>query len=478
MQNIRVAIYIRVSTQEQADEGHSIPMQTERLKKYCEAKGWTVAMIYTDPGFSGGNMSRPALTKMIKDIESGSIDLVLVYKLDRLSRSQKDTLYLIEDVFLKNNVDFVSMNENFDTSTPFGRAMIGILSVFAQLEREQIKERMAMGHIGRAKEGYWHGGSGAPIGYDFVEGELQVNEYEAMQIREIFDLFINGNSMNGISLTMKSKYTNKYSNWSHPSAINKIIRNQIYIGKIKYKGQYYDGIHESIISQDTYDKAQIRYSEIQKDKNGNKKTSFQSKHLLSGLMFCGNCGARYFTQCNMSKKFGTFYYYKCYTRDKNSYMKKAESCKNPIYRESVLNEYIINEIKKLSTNPDLIEKMTDEKQINENDKPSIIQSRVQEIEKQITKLMDLYQFGSIPVADIGKRIAPLQREKSSLESELESFQKKVPTLSIEQAKEIVNSANNVFETGSIDEQRNLVNSLITKITIYETGAKISWKFIQ
>ena len=150
---MNVALLARVSTQEQAINGHSIGEQIERMHKYCDAMGWTVYKEYTDAGYSGANTDRPALQRMIRDIKAGKINKVLVYKLDRLSRSQKDTLYLIEDVFLANNTDFVSMSENFDTSTPFGRAMIGILAVFAQLEREQIKERMQMGKEARAKEG-------------------------------------------------------------------------------------------------------------------------------------------------------------------------------------------------------------------------------------------------------------------------------------------------------------------------------------
>ena len=149
---MRIGIYPRVSTTEQAKEGYSIGEQIERLTKYCEAKGWTVYKVYTDAGYSGASMERPGLSRMISDIEQRLFDAVLVYKLDRLSRSQKDTLTLIEDIFLPNGVNFVSMTENFDTSTPFGRAMIGILSVFAQLERDQIKERMDVGREGRAKK--------------------------------------------------------------------------------------------------------------------------------------------------------------------------------------------------------------------------------------------------------------------------------------------------------------------------------------
>ena len=144
----KVAIYVRVSTQEQAVEGYSISEQIDRLTKFCEAHSWKIYKVYTDPGFSGGNMNRPSLQKLFADCTQKRFDTVLVYKLDRLSRSQKDTLYIIEDLFLTNHVDFISMSENFDTSTPFGRAMIGILSVFAQLEREQIKD----GKDGQSRE--------------------------------------------------------------------------------------------------------------------------------------------------------------------------------------------------------------------------------------------------------------------------------------------------------------------------------------
>ena len=179
---IKGACYVRVSTENQL-ENYSIEEQTERLTAYCKAKDITIVKFYTDGGYSGGNVNRPGLQQMLGDIAAGIIDTVIVYKLDRLSRSQKDTLMLIEDKFLANHVDFVSINENFDTSTPFGRAMIGILSVFAQLEKDQITERFTMGRVGRARNGYFHGGAYAPTGYDYADGNLVVNEYEALQVR-------------------------------------------------------------------------------------------------------------------------------------------------------------------------------------------------------------------------------------------------------------------------------------------------------
>ncbi len=184
----RAAIYVRVSTLEQAQEGYSIGEQKERLIAYCKAHDWIIANIYVDGGYSGSNLNRPGIQKLMQETEE--FDVVLVYKLDRVSRSQRDTLYLIEEIFMPSEVDFVSMQECFDTSSPFGKAMIGLLAVFAQLEREQIKERTKMGRMARAKQGYYHGGGHIPVGYEYIDGKLVINPYEADQVRKIYEWYI------------------------------------------------------------------------------------------------------------------------------------------------------------------------------------------------------------------------------------------------------------------------------------------------
>ncbi|MCX4266447.1 MAG: recombinase family protein, partial [Firmicutes bacterium] len=229
--------YVRVSTDNQL-ENYSIEEQTDRLKAYCQAKGWTLLHIYVDGGYSGGNTDRPALQEMLNAITQNHVDAVVVYKLDRLSRSQKDTLTLIEDKLLANHTDFVSINENFDTSTPFGKAMIGMLSVFAQLEKDQITERFTMGRIGRSKAGYFHGGANAPTGYDYQDGMLTVNEYEAMQVRQVFDLFLAGKSINAIYKQLAAQYTTKWS----AAKVRNVLQNSIYIGKVQFLQQEYQGI--------------------------------------------------------------------------------------------------------------------------------------------------------------------------------------------------------------------------------------------
>jgi site-specific DNA recombinase len=488
---MKVALYVRVSTDIQVD-GYSIDEQLERLRKFCEAHGWTIYKEYVDPGFTGSNIDRPAMLKMLKDIREKKFDTVLVYKLDRLSRSQKDTLYLIEEEFLPNGVDFISMSENFDTSTPFGKAMIGILSVFAQLEREQIKERMAMGHIGRAKSGYWRGGSNPPIGYDFIDGKLEVNNYEALQIRKIFSLFLSGESMHGIAKFMNENYTNKYSNYKHHCLISTILRNELYIGKIKYKGVTYDGVHEPIIDEDTFNIAQLRYAEISASDDHHYRSPFKGKHLLTGLIFCGTCNARYFTWTSRSskkdesgkqKKLGEKYaYYKCYSRDKNSKMKTVDFCDNPTYKVELLDNIVMEEIKKLKLDPGYLESLIQTPAENPGiEEIKTLSDKLKECTSKIDKLMDLYTLGSIPIADIGDRVQKLYEEKDKLEEQIELIKensKEPDVLSFTETRKILDAFEDNLDELPLSRKRELVQSLIKRIEIEHDrfSFKIYWKF--
>ncbi|MCR2048138.1 recombinase family protein [Acetatifactor muris] len=194
-----VAGYVRVSTVEQAEEGYSIQEQSEKIKSYCKAMGWELASIQSDPGYSGATLDRPGINQVIKDVQGGYVKKVIVWKLDRLSRSQKDTLVLLEDVFLQNGCNFVSIMESFDTATPFGRCIVGILAAFAQMERENIKARLVMGKQAGLKEGNYYSGI-TPIGY---KSELQengkrmliVDPFTSQAVKDMYKLYSSGRSL-------------------------------------------------------------------------------------------------------------------------------------------------------------------------------------------------------------------------------------------------------------------------------------------
>lgn len=482
-----VGIYTRVSTQEQASEGYSLGEQEDRLKAYCVARDWTVAEVYSDGGFSGANMNRPALQKLINDIKLKKIDTVVVYKLDRLSRSQKDTLNLIEDVFIKNDVNFLSMSENFDTSTPFGKAMIGILSVFAQLERETIRERMQLGAIARAKDGYFHGGGFIPIGYDYIDGELIINDYEAMQVREVYDLFLNKHySICRIKKTMHEKYTHKYGDWSSESTVRSCLTTPLYYGMIKYAGEFYEGKHEPIVSKELFDKVQNRFKELDAKKVGRAKTPFKHTQLLGGLIWCQNCGARYYTHHIDPRKHlkaqgqKGWDYYSCYSYTKASkVMIKDPNCKSKNWRVDTVNEAVINEILKLQYDKNYIKELTKSPaQTKTEDKVAILTGRINDISNQLDKIMDLYQLGTIPLDKIAERIEVLTNERNGLEKELFNIENNIvedKKVSPTEVEDIVKNAKSIFDSNDMDAKRVLVKSLINRVELGD-DIKIYWAF--
>lgn len=454
----KVACYVRVSTENQI-ENYSIDEQTERLEAYCKAKDYAIYKIYTDGGYSGGNMNRPALNAMLADIEHKLFDTIIVYKLDRLSRSQKDTLMLIEDYFLANNIDFISVSENFDTSTPFGRAMIGILSVFAQLEKDQITERFTMGRIGRSKSGLFHGGGNAPKGYNYINGHLEINTVEAEQVKEIFSLFLSGKSVNAISKIMTKKYNDNL--WKNALQITNCIRNSIYIGKVKFKGVEYDGEHQPIISEDDFRRANELLKSDDRIKYPAQKTPFRAGFLLSSLVYCKNCGARY-SACHG--------HYKCYSRSKSTAkFVKDPSCKNKNWKIDELDALVISEIHKIAID-DEYKKLF--KKEEKTDDTKSIKAEISKIDSQINRLLDLYQISDIPIDTIKSKITVLTNKKDEL-NELLNKNRRADNYKAFQAA--LNRFEALDDTSGIDERRLLISTLIERITIDEESVNITWR---
>lgn len=454
---IRCACYVRVSTDNQL-ENYSIDEQIERLKAYCQAKDFVVAKFYTDGGFSGGNVNRPALQQMITDIENGLIDAVVVYKLDRLSRSQKDTLMLIEDKFLSHHVDFISVNENFDTSTPFGRAMIGILSVFAQLEKDQITERFTMGRIGRAKNGLFHGGPTVPTGYDYVDGRLVINEYEALQVRELYTRFSKGYSLHNCWQYMQKQYHTKYGGWKSEALVRNVLKNDVYIGKVKFNGQSYPGIHEPIIPEELFQTVQDIFEHSRRDMPSFKRSPFKANTLLSGLIYCGKCGAR----CH-----GEHGNYTCYSRSKGDKRQiKDPDCKNKKWKIEELDALVIKYISGLDFEEPAPATAPAEPRADYG-------KRIREIEKQLSKLIDLYQISDISFETISEKIEKLSKEKNALIEESEN-EPPEQTSNADRLK-FQERFLALLDNGPLPEKRACLTQLIERITITDEDIEITLK---
>lgn len=471
-----IAIYVRVSTQEQAQNGYSVEEQTERLKKYSEAIGRIDYKIYTDGGFSGGNTDRPALQELINDIKSHLIDKVIVYKLDRLSRSQLDTLYLIEKVFLANDCDFVSISENFDTSTPFGKAMIGILAVFAQLEREQIKERMMLGKQARAREGKFHGSAQVPIGYDYIDGELITNDFEKMQIIKIFNDYASGKLAPTIASELNALgYYQKNGKWL-AETVRAVLKRKTYLGYTFYRGEYYKGTHEAFISEELFEKVQRMLKERRDDHLKRNRRSGKANSYLGGFLYCAKCGAKYL-KCMHTGTGTPKLKYKCASRakkDKNAVI--DPNCRNKIYDMAELDNLIFAEIKKLAFEPPE-SKMQAEDNTRDN-VADVVAAKLSEINRQIARLLDLYALnGEIPLDVLQGKIHELNDQKKKLEAELENIRtEKKEQVDIKQFLPVINSFESVLEKGNLDEIRNVIGALIDKIVINDDDISIFWKF--
>lgn len=445
------AIYVRVSTDMQV-EGYSIDAQIELVKAYCKSKEWDDYKIYIDPGFSGKDLNRPKIQELIEDVKNGLIDCVLVYKLDRISRSQKDTLYLIEEVFNKYDCGFISIRESFDTTTPFGKAMIGILSVFAQLERETILERTRLGLKKRAEDGLWKGGGKAPFVYDYDKnvGMLVVNE----ERKKIFD-------------TMKSL---RLQGYSYPqlesltgideSMIQSILNCRTNLGLITYKGEEYPGQHEAVITQEEYDSLM----EVEK----NRSKSQGSKHyLLSGKLYCSHCGAKYRYQ-----KWGQRIICYCYSQQKSKpKLIKDANCKNKRLDSFEIEDSFLESLFELGLNET---KFNEAFNLTQIDTKKELESRIVKIDNKIENLVAFISEEKIPeaVSVAENQISELVNEKKTVKQKLDSIKKEQK---FNATFEQIHNLRLIWNYMSFEEQRGIIEHLVDKIMIDNNTLKIKWK---
>lgn len=294
--NYRCAIYTRKSSENGMEQDfNSLDAQRESGENYIKSQkseGWSVVKKqYNDGGFSGGNMDRPALKALLNDIKNRLIDVVVVYKVDRLSRSLHDFAKLIEQ-FDEYGVTFVSVTQSFNTKDSMGRLTLNMLLSFAQFEREVTSERIRDKIEASKKKGMWMGGT-PPLGYDIKDRHLIINEDEAKQVRYIFEGYLKAKSIIHFIEHLREKgITNKRwttekghqrgGSYFDRAYLSKLLNNPLLLGKTHHKGKLYDGLHEAIIDQEMWDSVQAKLA-----KNNTKKESnhHRSQILLKGMVF-------------------------------------------------------------------------------------------------------------------------------------------------------------------------------------------------
>lgn len=448
----KVALYIRVSTDAQFEEGYSVEAQKQMLEGYCASKGIKNYEFYIDGGFTGSNIERPEMQRLVDEVKRGLISGVVVYKLDRLSRSQKDTLYLIEDVFNPHQTSFTSLNENMDTSTPMGRAMLGILSAFAQLERETIRERTRMGMMERVKLGYWPGGGRTPFGYDYdSEQGILVPNGDAETVRRIYELYLRGYSTARIARMVGMKYDR---------LVLQILTRKSNTGVIEYNGQEYPGRHQPLISRETYERA------MEMMQRRGRQPSAPNELLLSGLLYCGKCGAKMRYQ-KWGKRGHRIY---CYSQQKSKdYLVRNPQCDNMRLWAGEVERAVIEDLMNRvlepvqgQESPQMVEPM------------ELLKSRRQDSARRLRRLYALYAEREDEI--LRETIAEEKKQMEEIERQIEAERQRGSLSQRQRAtREKIAGIRQAWPMLSAHERQEIVRECIEKVVITDGELDIHYR---
>ena len=383
IKKVRCAIYTRKSTDEGLEkEFNTLEAQREAGENFVmsqKAQGWEIIPDhYDDGGYSGGNINRPALERLFADIEADKVDMIVVYKIDRLTRSLMDFSKMIE-IFDAHNCSFVSVTQNFNTADSMGRLMLNVLLSFAQFEREISGERIRDKVAASRKKGMWTGGV-VPFGYIPINKKLVVKEREAEIVRFMFDGYVKYKSITGICKLIKDKFGEEYRR----EMVKRILRNPIYIGKIKHKDMFYEGQHEALVSQEIFDEV----AKIRASKDLTKRTCLYKKNevgILRGILYCGCCHIKMTPTATNGHKLRRYYY----TSTKAKYY-GYHTCQNGSVAVAVLDEAVLQIITPMLRDTALLNGLVKEiapdriKEIFKiMQKPELILKRMSELDKSL-----------------------------------------------------------------------------------------------
>lgn len=379
---LKCAIYTRKSTEHGLDmEFNSLQNQEESCKAYIASQsfnGWQYYKTYSDAAISGGTMERPALKQMLDDMARGLVNTVVVYKVDRLSRSILD-FHKMMQYFNKYNANFVSITQSFDTSTSMGKLTLNMLLSFAQFEREVSSERVRDKIRASKAKGLWMGG--APrLGYDLINKKLVVNPEEAEQVRHLFEKYLELQSVNDLTEYAQQKgiYGKRWETakrkmrGGNPIAkmsMHRILRDKIYIGQIENKkeGTFAKGEHEPIVSNELFNRVQVALA----NNSNNKTTSTRAPNILTGKLFNHN-GAKFINQMTSGKGKRKIHYY----ATKGFYLTAA--CVDEIVVETI-TRFLNSDMSNLPINLVTVLKRIDITNMNFAEKRNLIQSLVEKI---------------------------------------------------------------------------------------------------
>jgi len=488
-----VALYCRVSTEEQASEGYSITAQLQTLRQYTSLYGWQIAEEYVDEGISGKDIKgRPAMQRLISDVDKDKFQAVLVWKISRLSRNMLDTLVLL-DKFEEYDVKFISYSENFDTSSPIGKLVVQLMASIAEMERNTLSENVKLGMTQRAKEGSWNGG--VVFGYDSVEKELNVNPKEAEIVELIFTLYAEGKGLKAITNHLnKSGYRTKRDKQFSINGIATILDNPVYNGKIRWlqvenwdkkrrrgknaKPILVTGKHEAIISDELWNIVQAR-----RQSNSFKQRQSQEPFLLSSLLRCPDCGQGMVPSITTyTRKDGSkikHRYYVCNVfHNKGSSACKANSVKAYDAEDAVINRIkeFLNDSAGFSQTIENINKDKVQSNVNIKEQLESIEIELKETNTIEEKYMEAFEQNLFPVPILQERLQKLSKSKNELEQkknelsvQLSSSDSKIIPSDI--VRYLLERYVQVFQQSTREQKKYLFQLLLNNITIKQSDGR-------
>ena len=466
--------YIRVSTDKQAELGYGLDIQERDIKTYCQRNEIKNLLLFSDDGYTGTNMDRPALkriTDMIKNFNEGRsnirVNSMIISKIDRLGRTLLGTLQFIQDYIVskadsknsqinnnKEDINFISVSENYcriERSNPQGKFLLMLFASLAEFDRDLIVEKLKKGRVQRVSSGKWMGGGMTPYGYkyDKEQGKLIVIPEEADKIKEVFRLYIEEKmSPNRIAQRL---------NFKGEKIVTQILKRKSLTGCIVYKGEEYEGEHEAIISLERWQEAQDEF-EKRSVVRGN------SIYLLTGLIYCGECGAKMRYQ-KWDKNTGECKIV-CYSKQKSKpNLVKDENCENENFWQSDIEDAVISELFRLSY-------LNNEKNVKKDFFVNPINALSQQLANEKRKLSKLYDFDDCGEDDeiLKEKILNCRKKIKDIQNqiEIENEQTKIKR-KIDKAEKVLRTLKSSWEYMSQKEKQSVCKELIDKIIVYKNG---------
>ncbi|WP_107839480.1 recombinase family protein [Metasolibacillus meyeri] len=451
-----VGIYIRVSTEEQANEGYSISAQRERLKAFCSAQGWNEYKFYVDEGISGRNTKRPQLKRLLTDIKNGHVKTLLVYRLDRLTRSVRD-LHKILDELEQYNCTFRSATEFYDTSTAMGKMFITIIAAIAEWESANLGERVTMGQLEKARQGEWL--AQAPYGwYKDENDKLHIDHEKIGAIKLMIKKVREGISFRQLSMLMDaSEYKPKRGYKWHIRTLLDLMHNPVLYGAMYFKGEVYEDVAEGVMTKEEY----LQLQEIISSRQNFKKRNVTSHFIFQMKIVCPDCGSR----CT-SERYAWTRKTDGVTEVRNRYRCQVCVLNNTERIAFNVGEMTIEDALEQYMQNLVVEMSEDRESNNDNDELAKLKKELKQIENQREKYQRAWASDLITDDEFKERMDESRTRYEYVQNEVRYLQSATPHVyNPELYREIAQSFNQNYKALTQEERRQFIQTFVEKITI-------------